>query len=575
MEPVEATSPVPTAHSGSVQCPRCQKDSLAAQWLPSGFINLECLNADCGYSQDLRVHTPETQAPSGSTEDHFQALSELPPLRPEAPSLPPDLLPGTLRPWLVDVTSRMQVALELAAIPAIVGLAAVVGRRVGIHPKAEDNWLVVPNLWGGIIARPGMLKSPTLAEALQPIRRLAKEARVHHEQVVVERSADLDCLKLKEAGIKNRLRQTYEGKGKQGATETELQQSLLEVQQQVREQELSLIEPRYVVNDTTIEKLGELLKHHPRGLLLERDELAGWLRSLEREDRKGDREFFLEAWNGLNPYTWDRIGRGTIHLPALCLSIVGGIQPAKLSRYVSEALEEGYAADGLLQRFQLLVWPQGRHLWQLVDQQPDQEALSGVCGVFSALAGIEAQGEDGDGMVRVRFAEEAQELFYEWLGELEGRLRSPELQKTPAFESHLAKYRSLMPTLALLFHLVETIGSSSDSIEPVSLDAAKLAADWCEYLEIHARKVYAAEIQDDVSTAHALAAKIQKGEIYDGMTVREVYRRGWARVNTSELAWAGLAVLESHGWVRIDVPKRNGRPSPVVRVNPALRERPS
>lgn len=39
--------------------------------------------------------------------------------------------------------------------------------------------------------------------------------------------------------------------------------------------------PRIVVNDTTVEKLGELLNENPRGLLLIRDELPGFLARLE------------------------------------------------------------------------------------------------------------------------------------------------------------------------------------------------------------------------------------------------------------------------------------------------------
>lgn len=569
MEPLEAAGAVAPHLAGAVTCPRCEQRSLAAQVLPSRYLNLECLNADCGYSQDLPVTLPP-QGRAGATDTAFRPLAALPPLRPEAPSLPPDLLPPPLRPWLEDVTARMQVPLELAAVPAIVGLASVVGRRVAILPKAEDDWLVVPNLWGGIIARPGMLKSPTLAEALQPVRRLAAAARTHYEQVLGQRSAEGECLRVRQTAIKNRLRQAYEGKPTKGRTAAELEQDLRDVQAQLAELERSLVAPRYIVNDTTIEKLGELLKRHPRGLLLERDELAGWLRSLDRDDRKGDREFFLEAWNGVNPYTWDRIGRGTVQIPALCLSIVGGIQPAKLARYISEALSGGYAADGLLQRFQLLVWIAGRNGWELVDRQPDGHALEEVSARFAALAGLGPQGEAPDEMLQVRFAADAQELFYEWLSDLEARLRAPELLRTPAFESHLAKYRSLMPALALLFHLVEIVGSGP--IKPVSLDAAKLAADWCEYLELHARKVYAAELRDDVASAHALAAKLRTGEVYDGMTVRDLYRRGWSKLATPEQVEAGLHVLEAHGWTRVEVPKATGRPSPVLRVNPAVEE---
>jgi hypothetical protein len=53
----------------------------------------------------------------------------------------------------------------------------------------------------------------------------------------------------------------------------------------------------------------------------------------------------------------DRIGRGTIHVEACCMSMLGGIQPGRLRSYLVDALQDGPSNDGLIQRFQLLVWP--------------------------------------------------------------------------------------------------------------------------------------------------------------------------------------------------------------------------
>jgi hypothetical protein len=177
------------------------------------------------------------------------------------------------------------------------------------------------------------------------------------------------------------------------------------------------------------------------------------------------------------------------------------------------------------------------------------------------------QGAAG-GVPALRFAKDAQRLFYDWLSNLEGRLRSSEVQRTPAFEGHLAKYRSLMPSLALLFHLVETI--ERGPVGPVSLEATKRAADWCEYLELHAQKVYCAELQGDLIAAHAVATKIRGGQVYDGMKSREIYRRGWSHLKTPEAVSAALERLEQHDWLRVVVPEDTGRPSPEVRINPEV-----
>ena len=116
--------------------------------------------------------------------------------------------------------------------------------------------------------------------------------------------------------------------------------------------------------------------------------------------------------------------------------------------------------------------------------------------------------EDGE-LPGVRFTDEAQDIFDEWRASLEVRLRSGDLE-SPAFESHLAKYRALFPSLALIFHLAEIVTSVSFVSAPaVGLESAKRAAAWCEFLEAHARKIYAAEINAGMSSADALADQVR------------------------------------------------------------------
>jgi len=114
---------------------------------------------------------------------------------------------------------------------------------------------------------------------------------------------------------------------------------------------------RLIIQDATFEKLHELMVQNPAGLLVVRDELTGWLAELDRQGREGERAFYLSAWNGDTPHSIERIGRGSICVPACCVSVFGGIQPARLRSYLQDALQDGPANDGLMQRFQILVGP--------------------------------------------------------------------------------------------------------------------------------------------------------------------------------------------------------------------------
>ena len=93
-----------------------------------------------------------------------------------------ELMPESFRPLVKDVAERMQVPLDFPAVAAIATLAGVTNRRAVIQPKRNDHtWTVVPNLWGGIVAPPGMLKSPVLSCMTQPARAIESEWRKAHE----------------------------------------------------------------------------------------------------------------------------------------------------------------------------------------------------------------------------------------------------------------------------------------------------------------------------------------------------------------------------------------------------------
>jgi len=118
-----------------------------------------------------------------------------------------------------------------------------------------------------------------------------------------------------------------------------------------------------------------------------------------------------------------------------------------------------------------------------------------------------------------------------------------------------------------LFHLISI--ATGEPSGPVRVEAARLAAAWCDFLEAHARKVYADELTSGYAAARALAQRL--GAVPDGTPVRDIYRNGWAELTTAERVEAALALLESAHWVRIDAVDTGGRPSRIVRLHPELR----
>jgi len=454
-----------------------------------------------------------------------------------------------VREWCVDTADGLQVPLDFTAIPAMVALAGAIGRRVGVAMKQHDRWHELPMLWGCVIGRPSSGKSPALTPARRMLERLAGEERKAYEVEKREHDGRALIADASRANAKDKIKKALKA-GNQSAAEAAAESAVFD--------EEPPSEPRIVVNDATVEKLGELLNANPRGLVQFRDELAGWLANLDREGRESDRAFWLECWNGTGAFTVDRIGRGTIRIEACAVSILGGMQPGKLAEYVRGAIRGGFSDDGLIQRFQLAVYPDLPANWSYCDRRADPASEARAWSTFQRLRALDpdaigAERGDGIDVPFLRFDDEAQSLLIEWTTVLMHRLRAGE---EPAWmESHLSKYRALAGRLALVLHLAD--GGTGK----IAADTLATALDWCDYLEGHARRIYAPAMDNGLSAAHLILKK--RAELGDAFTLRDIQRRCWAGLSDRETIAEGLELLLEHRHLAKCVELTGGRPSEV------------
>jgi Protein of unknown function (DUF3987)/Primase C terminal 2 (PriCT-2)/Bifunctional DNA primase/polymerase, N-terminal len=460
------------------------------------------------------------------------------------------LLPGSIGPWAEDICERLQCPPDFVAIPAMVGLGAVLGRRVGIRPQRQTDWIEVANLWGAIIGRPAWMKSPAMDEAMKPLRRLEADAREANEAARKDYTHELEVFKIKQSAARKAAEKSA-AKGGDAALPP-------------------LVEPeapqgrRYIANDCTYEALGEILSNNPNGALAFRDELMSLLRTLDREDQAAARGFFLTAWGGKSGYTFDRIIRGHTHIEAACLSLLGSTQPALLTNHIRRVVA-GDADDGMIQRFGLIVWPDTQPDWRNVDRWPNTEARTGAWRVFEYLnnltpEAIGAKREEFEAIAFLRFDDAGQEVFDGWREKHEAKLRTGELH--PALESHLTKYRKLVPSLALISALADGGAGAVDA------KSCLRALAFAEFLESHARRIYAAGQESEAAAARAVLARIRKGDLENGFTCREVYRRQWSNLSDPEQVQAGLDLLVDCDWLAENSVKTAGKPKTTYLVNP-------
>jgi 5S rRNA maturation endonuclease (ribonuclease M5) len=483
----------------------------------------------------------------------ISAQAQCRPLPDPLPAVPPfnlELVPATIRPWVEDHANALQVPPEYIAVAAMVALGGIIGRQIGIAVKQQDRWIERPILWGAIVGRPSSGKSPALRPAYQMLSRIEAAGWDAYER----ESRDYEARKIVVAASRDIAKQSARKELKKGN-----QLAALEAVESSIVDESEPKQSRLVINDSTIEKAGEILNANPRGLVLFRDELAGWWASLDRHGREGDRAFWLECWSGVGPYICDRIGRGSVRIEAPAVSILGGVQPGKLAEYVRGAVRCGFADDGLIQRFGLAVYPDPPRDWQYTDRTPNAEAQQACWEIFKRLNAINANsvGCLHDEFVDIpflRFDQDAQGLFIEWQTDLMTRLRAG--KEPPFLESHFAKYPALVARLALVIHMTVDGGGL------VSGSALADALNWTEYLLPHARRIYSPVTDGGLAAAHALHAK--RRELCATFSVRELRRKCWAGLTDSHVLEGAIDWLIDYDYLRmIPVPTSTdgGRPT--------------
>ncbi len=483
--------------------------------------------------------------------------------------LPPELLPvmpfpmaalpDAFRPWVSDVAERMHCPPDFVAAPLLVAAASLVARHVGIRPQRHTDWLERGNLWAMIVGRPGIMKSPAMAQALAPMDRLEARAAQAFNHRAAQHQAEILAAKLRtEATVKAARAQLRKDSG---ADVT----GMLAIDDDADEP----TRLRYVVNDLTYEKLGEILAANPNGVLSVRDELRGLLLSLAREESAAARAFLLQAWSG-GPYTFDRIVRGTVTIEDARLSIIGGIQPGPLCDLVRQA-RCGGADDGMIERF-LIAWPDAPGVWREVDRWPDSEAKRQVSETFERLDALTADALnaerqfdiDGDaqGLPFLRFDDAAREAFSEWRTDFERTIRDAEGE---GLEGALSKFRHHVPALALTMHVVD--GGTG----PVGLQATLRALALAEYFESHARRLHSSGRRTTVRAARGIIDKARAGSLPDPFTARDVYRNQWSGLSDRNAVSEALDLLLAHGWLTEAVIETGGRPAAIYGLTAGAR----
>ncbi len=234
----------------------------------------------------------------------------------ELPPFPIEVFPPELEAYIAEYVAAFGVPADMVAVPLLGFAGAAIGRTLAVELK--PGWVEYPILWVDVIGNPGTGKSPALDHARRVLDRLQDAAWKRYEE-------DLHAWHRAEKEAKGRHLVAGDG-GERPALES------------------------FFTTDTTTEAIAQMAQHAP-GLAVIRDELVGWVKSHDAYRAGGDRQTHLSLWSGA-PLKVDRKTAPPLYVRRPCVSVVGGIQPDRLTDLRAEAGQD----DGFIDRL-LSAWP--------------------------------------------------------------------------------------------------------------------------------------------------------------------------------------------------------------------------
>lgn len=447
------------------------------------------------------------------------------------PPFPLDCLPPPLRQYSLIRAEQMCLPPDFTATAFIGVISGLIGRSFQLEMRPGRDWIEVANLWGLIIGNPASLKSPTIKSVS---------------------SLMLTPLDTKAKNVYLTAMQNY----KMRAKEAKANKVDLDEPEPTRQ--------RYHTDDPTVASLKKLFSGNPRGILLRSDEASGQLKKFDKDGCEGDRSFYLSCWSGQELYHDDRMTRESLLDLNLCLSWIGGIQPNALKQHLQEATGTGKGSDGLMQRFQLISYPDINQEFKDVDVMIPPELKAKITQMTISLDNV------CTGQMILRFDPEAQQRFVDWYVKHQNTTRAEEEEY---WQSHLGKIPKLIGSLCIQLHLLDNL-EKGPIPEEISLSVFEKALCLIEYYIAHARRAYGSIESRVLTDAKKILKMIRSGKVASRFRASEIYQKCSCPLRDPEKTHAALGFLREYNIVAEE--KRTGglgRSAAEWIVHPALQKR--
>lgn len=367
-------------------------------------------------------------------------------------TFPIDVFPESIQHYILENQKHLSLSIDYMGCSLLWLISICTGNSLSIEVK--KGWIEKSPIWISLVGKAGIGKTPSINKIIAPL----KKANV------------------KEIKKYEKLQKKYDDYKNLSAEEKKTSEEIKKPNK-----------TQFIVNDITLEALVEMHAENKNAVGVFKDELAGWLKDMNKYRAGSDLEFWLSSWSG-EAVNLNRKTAVSSFVDKPFIPVLGGIQPTILEQFNSDEYRESGFLDRLLicyPELEVDYYNEGELDYNLIEWY-NEIIIAFYTDIVNKVVQWDEEGEVNT--IVCHFSKEARR---EWIKAFNNitKLQNSE-DESEFYKSMLPKQKSYIPRFALLIHtLTVFIEERNQDFRVVQLDSVQKATKLSNYFIEHAKKV--------------------------------------------------------------------------------------
>jgi hypothetical protein len=371
----------------------------------------------------------------------------------EDTEFPVEIFPEQMQFYIKECAEKLQMNVDYMGCSLLWLISVCIGNSFDIEVKS--GWKEKAALWLSLVGQAGVGKTPSIDSMIFPLQKINnREIKKYIDEY--KNYDDFNSLTKKEQ--KDVYGEDYEVK--------------------------KPVKSQFIVNDITLEALVDMHQETDNSLGVFKDELAGWLKDMNKYRAGSDLEFWLSTWSGKSVNV-NRMSRAGSFVDKPFIPVLGGIQPTIFNNLTTEETKENGFMDRLL-----LAYPDVKaEYYQEADL--DYEAIRWYSEAITKFYDTIKKGitrTEGEIVARtVKMSDDAKKEWVRIFNKITDNQNNDD--ENQYLKSMYPKQKSYIPRFALLIHLFNA--NFDDEMEALRLSEESMlkAEKLSNYFVNNAKKV--------------------------------------------------------------------------------------